>query len=924
MTKTLLPRALLTVGLCFLALILTVPALADDWIGGPGYQTFVVGDVGTPTPDPVVGGLLLNGGGDWPTEAFRWFTAHAGHGHLVVLRASGTTESQEEFYSKVKGLLSVRTFLFTDRKAASDPQLLAAVSAADGIFIAGGDQSNYVRMWRGTPLNAALDAHVAAGKPLGGTSAGLAILGAWLYGCMDSISITSAQAMADPLGAAVTVEGDFLHNELLAHVITDSHVDTRNRLGRLFAFLAKAHSLDPMRTLAGLGIDEDAAVTVEADGTARFHAGDIGKHAWLVQPGAFGALEPGRPLNLAQLRVTAIAAGSTFNVRTMQVGAPDFIRVYDVANGRVARQTQGSPAARSQSAADTLFEHGYVYTVDGANTVAQALAVRDGQIIYVGDDTGARSFVGRKTRRIDLAGRLLMPGLIDGHMHPRSGGMRLLTCDLNYRRLTVPEFQAAIQACLDHDSKAGPDDWLKVNSWFEQNMEPAGIVLTHAALDALRTTRPIGVNSSFGHSELVNRRALELAHITRATPDPKDGIIARDATGEPTGLLEDAAQDLVDRLMPEPTPAQNDRAVRSALEALRAQGITSFLDASADSGALTAFARAQRAGELTARGHFAVLIDSIKDYDANRAVAEVLAQRKLFDQGAITAQPTLSVDTAKMFLDGVYSAPAYTSYLLQPYFEPGENPEHPDWEPGDNHGPPLYFTQQQLDATLIALAAAGLNPHMHADGDGAVREGLNAVAAMRAVHPGDDIRPALAHSEIVDPADFPRFAELNALPVLSFQWEKPAADLNVEAGQYLGAVRYALIEPAGLLKPYGTRLAFGSDWPVDRLDEWLAMQVAVTRMAVGEDAARFPGRLGIDPGLSVAEAIRAMTINAAYSLRQDALTGSLETGKFADLIVLDQNLLQIAPARIASTKVLLTMVGGRIVHESPHFLESTQ
>ena len=919
MKKAHLRRALLTLGLGFLALNLTVPALADDWKGGPGYQTFVIGDESAPTPDPIVGGLLLNGGGDWPTEAFRWFTAHAGHGHLVVLRASGTTESQDEFYNEVKGLLSVRTFLFTDRKAASDPRLLAAVSAADGIFIAGGDQSNYVRMWRGTPLNAAIDAHVAAGKPLGGTSAGLAIQGAWLYGCMDSISITSAQAMADPLGKAVTVEGNFLHNELLAHVFTDSHVDTRNRLGRLFAFLAKARSLDPMRTLAGLGIDEGAAMTVELDGAARLYASNVGKHAWLVQPGAFGVQEPGKPLDLAQVRVTAIGTGSTFNVRTMKVGVPALIRMYDVANGVVTRQTQGPLVAKPQHAADTLFEHGYVYTVDGANTVAQALAVRAGQIIYVGDDAGARSFVGPKTRRIDLADRMLMPGLIDGHMHPRSGGMRLLTCDLNYRRVTVPEFQAAIQACVDQDSKAGPDDWLKVNSWFEQNMEPAGLVLTHAALDAVRTTRPIGVNSSFGHSELVNRRGLELGHITRDTPDPKDGIIARDASGEPTGLLEDAAQNLVDRLMPEPTPAQNLQAVRSALAAMRAQGITTFLDASTDAGALTAFARAQRAGELTARGHFAVLIDSIKNYDADRAVAAVLAQRKHFDQGGITAQPTLSVDTAKLFLDGVYSAPAYTSYLLQPYFEPGENPEHPDWEPGDNHGPPLYFTQRQLDATLIALAAAGLNPHMHADGDGAVREGLNAVAAMRAVHPSDDIRPALAHSEIIDPADFPRFAALNALPVLSFQWEKPAADLNAEAGQYLGAVRYALIEPAGLLKPYGARLVFGSDWPVDRLDEWLAMQVAVTRMAVGEDAARFPGRLGIDPGLSVADAVRAMTLNAAYSLRQDALTGSLETGKFADLIVLDQNLLRIAPDEIARTKVLLTMVGGRIVHQAAAF-----
>ena len=207
-------RPLLALGLICTSLCATPPAQAEAWKDGPGYQTFAIGDEGAPTPDPIVGGLLLNGGGNWPYAAFRWFTGHAGHGHIVVLRASGSTESQDEFYRDVKGVLSVRTFVFSDRKAASDPRILAAVKAADGLFIAGGDQSNYVRMWRGTPLNAAIDAHVAAGRPLGGTSAGLAVLGPWLYGCMDSRSITSAEAMADPLGPAVTIEDSMLIRRL--------------------------------------------------------------------------------------------------------------------------------------------------------------------------------------------------------------------------------------------------------------------------------------------------------------------------------------------------------------------------------------------------------------------------------------------------------------------------------------------------------------------------------------------------------------------------------------------------------------------------------------------------------------------------------------------------------------------------------------
>jgi cyanophycinase len=914
-----IPRTLHAIVFATAALSAGAPALrAQTSAAGEsaGYQTFVIGDENAHTPDPVSGGLLLSGGGDWNYEAFRWFTAHAGHGHIVVLRASGTTESQDEFYNNVKGLLSVRTFLFTDRKAASDPRVLAAVKAADGIFIAGGDQSNYVRMWRGTPLNELLDAHVASGKPLGGTSAGLAVQGPWLYGSMDGGSITSAEAMADPLGKAVTIEGDFLHTEVLSKIFTDSHFDARARLGRLFAFLAKTHTLDPQRALAGLGIAENAAMTVEPDGTARFYATVPGKQAWLVQPEEFGTLEAGKPLNLKNVRVTGIGPGSTFNVRTLEVGKPEFVRNYDIANGQITRQTLLTDGA-SVAPAETVFTHGFVYTVDESMPVARSLAVRGGHIVYVGDDEGAQAFAGPKTRRVDLAGRMLMPGLIDGHMHPQSGGLSLGECNLEYRRLTVAQFQAVIQHCIDENTKAGADEWLMVINWFEQNMLPAGIVLTHAALDDLKTKRPIIVSSSYGHSSLTNRRGLELAHIERATPNPKDGIIVRDAAGEPTGLLEDSAQHLVYKLIPDPTPAENLQGTRRALLAMRAEGVTSFLDASTDVDTLTSFTKVQAAGDLTARAHFAVLIESGSNFDPAAAVADVVAKQKHFDQGALTVSPTVSVDTAKLFLDGVFSAPAYTGVMLQPYFENTGTAEHPIWRPGDNLGPPPYFTQQQLDDTLIRLAAAGINPHMHADGDGAVREGLNAIEAMRKHHPTDDVRPAIAHDEIVDPADYPRYAELGALPVLSFQWEKPAPDVNSQATGYLGPVRAALSEPAGLLRLYDARVVFGSDWPVDPLDEWLAMQVAVTRSAIGEEAVRFPGRLGIDPGLTIAEAIRAMTINGAYSLRQDALTGSLTTGKFADLIIIDRNLLQIAPEKIAKTQVLLTMVGGRVVFQSP-------
>lgn len=320
-----------------------MPAVAKDtWQAGPGYTTFAIGDEKGAAPAPVQGGLLLSGGGDWAYDAFRWFNAHAGHGHVVVLRASLEDEVQRELYEQVGGLKSVRTFVFSDRQAAYDQRLLAAVRAADGIFLAGGDQSNYVRMWRDTPLNEALDAHVAAGKPLGGTSAGLAVQGGWLYGAMDGGSVTSDMALADPLGDAVTIEGEFLHTTMMQNIVTDSHFDTRARLGRLIAFLAKAQKVSG-DTLAGLGIDEQAALTVEADGSAKLYSNRAG-HAWLVQNVQPGTLVAGQPLTVRQVRVTGIDKDSTFNVRTLAVGRPAFTRTYDVEQGRLKQQLRWSLA----------------------------------------------------------------------------------------------------------------------------------------------------------------------------------------------------------------------------------------------------------------------------------------------------------------------------------------------------------------------------------------------------------------------------------------------------------------------------------------------------------------------------------------------------------------------------------------------------
>jgi predicted amidohydrolase YtcJ len=585
----------------------------------------------------------------------------------------------------------------------------------------------------------------------------------------------------------------------------------------------------------------------------------------------------------------------------------------------LAASTANAAPAADPAPADSVYRHGFVYTVDARDSIQEALAVRSGRIVYVGSDAGVVPLIGANTRQIDLHGRMLMPGLVDGHMHPLMGGAALLKCNLDYVQLTVEQMQAKIQVCLDQTRAREPDGWLEVVNWFQEGMIPAGIKTTRATLDALKTKRPIFVMSSFGHTALVNSRAIELAGITEATQAPPGGKIWHDSAGHPTGLLEDSAQDLVAKRMPAPTPSEDIKSAAAALDAMRKQGITSFLDAMAVPPALAAFASIQHKGALTARAHFAVLITPPEGQDPEKAVAAVVALARRYDQGSVQAAPTVTVRNVKMFLDGVISAPALTGAMLEPYFDSqGTGPDR-KWAPGKNRGPDVYFPAPVLKALIIAVAGAGFEPHMHADGDRAVHEGLDGIEALRARFPDKDIRAAIAHDEIVDPRDFGRYKQLDAIPVLSFQWEKQASDTVDNARDYMGPARYKYMEPAAFLANAGARVAYGSDWPVDALDEWFALKVGVTRTNSPASWPKYAGRLSQDAGLSRGEVLRAITMNSSYELHQDELTGSLEVGKLADLIVLDRNVLRIPAEEIAQVKVLQTVVGGRTVYEAQGF-----
>lgn len=327
------------------------PALASktDPSRRDGYRYFEIGDVTAKAPGKTQAGLMLVGGGDWPYDAFRWMIERAGRGRIVILRASGTTEAQDEFFKDIGGITAAQTLVFDDRRAASDPQVLDIVRKADGIFLAGGDQSNYVRFWKGTPLNTALDEHVRAGKPIGGTSAGLAVLGAYAYGAMDGGSLVSADALKEPTGTQLTLVADFLHMPFLGSVITDSHFAKRERLGRLIAFVARLIHETGRDDIAGLGIDEVTALCIDRDGIGKVFS-KTGGFAWLVRPRRGAEVyAAGKPLEFRGVPVIGLGSSSVLHLQDFRVERPAFSAVYDAVGGNLQKRGDLAAAAGKTS-----------------------------------------------------------------------------------------------------------------------------------------------------------------------------------------------------------------------------------------------------------------------------------------------------------------------------------------------------------------------------------------------------------------------------------------------------------------------------------------------------------------------------------------------------------------------------------------------
>lgn len=549
--------------------------------------------------------------------------------------------------------------------------------------------------------------------------------------------------------------------------------------------------------------------------------------------------------------------------------------------------------------ADTVLRNGSVLTVDAHDRVAQAVALRRGRIAFVGSDRAVRRYVGKRTKVVDLRGRTAMPGLVDGHAHPLAGGDILDDCDLGNGEATIPELQAAIRACDAATPAKDGDDWLQVSNWNPVGVKPAGTVVSRHDLDAISTTRPIIVSASDGHNDWVNSRALEIAGITDSTPNPSDGEIVRDPDGSARGLLKDGAGGLVTAKIPGKTLDDSLADARRGQQALNASGVTTAVDASAGESTLRTWSTLARRGGLDLRLSSFLRIDNSQSPADAWSYASGLSKRY--------AAPGLTIKGVKFFLDGVMEYPAQTAALLQPYLVQRDG----RWTPGTDRGD-LYFAQKPLDALVALFDRKGWRIHMHAIGDRAVRTGLDAVAAARRANHSSPRRlnAAIAHLQLVDPADYGRFRKLGVFADMQLQWGNRDVWTEEALGPFLGRERHQRIYPAKSLIAAGAPFAQGSDWPVDALDPWLELEVANTRTIDPKRGALYRSRQGIP----LRTAIRAHTIGAARQLGMQGRIGSLEVGKAADVIVLDRDLLRVPVTKVSETRVLRTFLGGRTVY----------
>ncbi|MGF7151837.1 hypothetical protein FHS96_005505 [Sphingomonas zeicaulis] len=571
----------------------------------------------------------------------------------------------------------------------------------------------------------------------------------------------------------------------------------------------------------------------------------------------------------------------------MRTGAfPRGARLF-MAGAAAIAMAAAAPAETREDTPDVILTNARVYTVDDGKPWAEAVAIRGGRIVAVGSAKEVAKRRGSGTRVVDLKGRFVMPAFGDAHAHPIFGGMSYARCSLHAGK-TLDDYRRIIADCIARTPGTGT---IFGSGWDQTLFPPSGIPRKDV-LDSVSRDRAL-IFESDGHTLWVNSKALELAGITRDTPDPANGKIDRDAAGEPIGGLEESAMALVDKLVPPPTDRDLQEAIIYTARLFNSIGITSWHDAALEwenggtSRALDAYAAVRDRGALTAHTVMDIHWNNDRGSDQIADIARITETAR---------KKGLTANGVKFFVDGVI--PQRTAAMLAPY------------EGSSEKGAPQIAPAALADA-VSQVAARGMQVHLHAIGDAGVRQALDAVAAAQAHGGKRDTRPMISHLNVIDPADQPRFGQLGVTAVFQPLWacHEPYMDLTIKT---IGPVRATYIYPEAGVAKGGGRIAYGADWPVASANPLEGIEVAITRAAPGGS---LPPLLP-EQAVSLAAALRSYTIDVAYTSHLESVTGSITVGKSADLIVLDQDLFRIKPMDIHKTQVLLTLFKGKPVHGS--------
>jgi len=530
--------------------------------------------------------------------------------------------------------------------------------------------------------------------------------------------------------------------------------------------------------------------------------------------------------------------------------------------------------------ADLLVENAAILTLDPARPRAAALAVKDGRVLAVGGaELAARYACPDRTERLDLAGRTVLPGLIDAHGHLRSLGEGLRRVEL----VGTTSYEQVLARVHERLATSEPGEWLRGRGW-DQNDWPVREYPTRERLDALGTRNPILLTRIDGHAALVNGAALKAAGIDASTPDPPGGEIVRDAAGVPTGVLIDTAVDLAAAAAPRPSRAERQAALLAGAERCLEVGLTTIHDAGIDYDDWDAYRELVDAGRLPLRV-YAMLGDTGWPVEEWFRRAPEIGRRGL-----------LTVRTVKIYADGAMGSRG--AALLADYTD----------RPG--HRGLLVQPLEKIEAIVRRAIPAGFQVAIHAIGDRGNREALEVLA--RAAAGAKDARPRIEHVQMLAPEDVSRFASLGVIP--SMQPTHCTSDMYWVA-ERVGPERARLAYAwRSLIAAGAARLPLGSDFPVESPNPFWGLHAAITR----QDASGSPaGGWHPEERLTLDEALRGFTVDAAYAAFEEGEKGSLAAGRLADFIVVDRDPLEVSPASLRETSVLETWVGGVRRHARP-------